>query len=292
MDSPTSLVLSIQPMNDAHNSKAKILRNGLAIMSYIYLEDFIKTRFGEVLSGIDYHNVPFSDLPTRIQSTASMSALDGVKFRANVLKKKGEDWLSFIQNQTCKISSSQGAEYNLSEYSFGWDKPNISEEDISKALKIFCVQGGWRAIQGITSKGLITLISPQEVFKNAANRRHEAAHNPNADSPLQDIIEFAKNAKIIAFAFDSLITKSLKEINAGNQNILNETKKIEVDDVKLRFILKGGNYWKEYVDPTGRPPKNSPILDDAIRAAKRRRYSNRETILIKNEANDILDWIN
>jgi len=46
------LIVSRAPVEVLHNAQAQLLRNGLAVVGYAILEDFIRTRTAEILSRI------------------------------------------------------------------------------------------------------------------------------------------------------------------------------------------------------------------------------------------------
>jgi hypothetical protein len=289
---PTSAVLmSIAPLSDPHNVKAKMLRNGLAITSFVILEDFLKNRIGEILENIQNSSLAFSSFHDELKIASTIDALDSISYRANNLKRNGEDWITFIQQETKKIASSSNSKFRLSRYSIGWNKSNIATEDIPKWLKIFRIKGGWNTIQEITRKAEVTLVSPETIFRSAAIRRHSAAHDPSSESLLSDLIQFTKDTKAIALGFDALLAKSLTELNKPNYQLITGNKKIDESDIEFRFILKSNRYWKEYKDTNKRALKRSYDLKEAIKEAKKRSKLNHEIILIKDEANSIIDWI-
>ena len=58
----SGIVISEGVAETDHNKRARILRNGLAIIGYTILEDFLKTRTGEVLSqfsSVGNESIPF-----------------------------------------------------------------------------------------------------------------------------------------------------------------------------------------------------------------------------------------
>jgi len=292
LDGPTSsLLVSILPHTDPHNTKARILRNGLAITAFVILEDFLKTRIGEIFEGIKFHSVPFASLYDEIKVATTLNAIDSIKSRAIYLKRSGKDWLTFIQQETHKISSTSTSRYRLSNYSLGWDKSNVRSDDISLWLKILRIEGGWQTIQKITSKAEVTLVSPESIYQAAIERRHSAAHDPASDALYTDLTQFTNDAKAISLAFDTLVTKVLTEINKPNLLLLSGNKKISDSDIDFRFIINDGIYWREYKNTSRRALKRSKSLNLAIKEAKKRAKPKGEILVIKNNLNSIVDWL-
>jgi hypothetical protein len=292
--SPDSIVDSVlisRALTDVeHNEKVKMLRNGMAIIGFTILEDFIKTRTGEILKEIGSTTVSFSSLPPKIKEAATISALKGIQTRADILKRNSEDHLTFIQKETWCVSSTKDAVYELSEFSLGWDKSNISAEDVKNFLGIFGVKSGWDVIQQISSSISITLPQPRDIFHNAAMRRHRAAHNAAADSLLPDLQEFVTHAKVIAMAFDSLLSRSLKFIDSNDADFLSGKKNTEFSHLKFRFVLEKDGKWKEFRQGAKRAVKADNELGVVQRAALFRSKNNGEILIIKSASNKLIDW--
>ena len=285
------LLTTKDAQHQSHNIKANLLRNGLTVVSYSFLEEFIKTRIGEIIAKFDNRRIQFQALDADLQKALSLNALDGLRFRADMLKKKGGDWMSFIQDETKTISSSKNNRFKLSQYSIGWNKPNLESGDINKFLKLFGIKGGWQTVQKMTVKGNVTLPSPESIYKNSATRRHQAAHSANANSLLTDLQDFSKSSRIIAFAFDSLMSRALSETNSNNQRFLSRQDKLTEEDVLITFLIKDGIYWREKKVENGRTIKLYLNQDIAIKNIKKRSYFKNATLIVKDENNLILNWV-
>jgi hypothetical protein len=283
--------VSTRPFGDVnHNSLANIFRNGLAVLGFTILEDFIKNRIGELFKEISLVAVPFTRLPIKLQEAATLHSIRSIQFRANVLKSGEEDWMTFIQNESKLMGSTLSLPYELSSYSLGWDKSNLSKEDVTNFMSFLCVEGGWSSIQKVSAKASVTLASPSETFKNAATRRHSAAHNADANSPISDLIDYDNQSRILAFCFDSLISRSVKFIKDRDAAFLGDTKKTNDSHVKIRYIIQHGTTWKEYSDSSVRAVKVEPDLNVLIPQSLSRARSNGEILLVKSTTNKIINW--
>lgn len=274
----------------AHNEKAKMLRNGLAIIGYTILEDFLKKRIGEVLKQIGNTGVSFISLPEKIQEATTLSAIKGIQARAQTLKRNSLDWLTFIQAETLSIASTNGSSYDLSEYSMGWDKSNVSADDIKKFLGNFKVQGGWSSIGIVSSAINISIITPDQIFRNAAQRRHKAAHDTSADSPITDLRDYTNQARVIGFAFDSLISKSLHYIKTHNQTFLTGSRKTLPSDLKFRLLSEVNSIWKEYPPNRSNAYRTNSDLNILQPLALSRATAQNDILLIKDQSNNIKNW--
>lgn len=288
LSSPEVLPLALTQR--VHNEKARMLRNGLAIIAFNIIEDFIKRRVGEAFKYIGTCGVSFNDLPHSIIEASVYNALKGILQRAENLKRTSEDYITFIQSETRFLSSTLDPTFELSEYTLGWDKSNLSTDDLKTIFKIFQINGGWSSVQEISSMLNITLIQPSDIFRNAAQRRHRAAHNPNSDAPLNDLTDFVLQAKIIALAFDALISKSLKYILDNNNTFLQGSLKTMPSHIKFRFLKYVDGKWKEYVGENTRAYRTNTDFNIILNDSKSRAQNNNEILVIKPSENSVKDW--
>lgn len=274
-----------------HNEKVRMLRNGMSIIGFTILEDFIKRRTGEILKSIGNTNCNFNLLPEKLKESVTFHALKGINSRAETLKRNSEDYISFIQNETGFISSTKNSVFEFSEYSIGWDKSNLNSTDISKILGVFNILGGWNSIQRLSSLINCSLLNPNEIFKNFAMNRHKSAHNTDADSLLTDLESFIYQSKTIAFCFDSLINKSLSYIRLNDSNFLNGSLKTNPTNIKIRYLLEVDGKWKEYANNNfSRAFRVNQDYAIILNSAKLRAELAKEVLLIKYENNLIRDW--
>ncbi len=275
----------------SHNEKARMLRNGLAIIEFNIIEDFIKRRIGEAFKFIGDCNISFNILPDAIKDAAVFKALKGIIVRAENLKRISDDYISFVQLETKFIASTTTSNFELSEYSLGWDKSNLTADDLAVFFNIFNTPGGWDSIKNISSMLNITIVQPKDIFRNAAQRRHKAAHNPNADSPLNDLNDFVLQAKIIALGFDALISKGLKYIKDSNIDYLQGRLKVVPSQLKFRFLKFVDGKWKEYVGNSSKAYRTNTDYNSIINESITRATNKNEILIIKPNANTIKDWI-
>jgi hypothetical protein len=271
--------------HNTHNEKARILRNGISIIAFSILEDFIKDRTGEILENISTSSLQFNLLSPNLQQATTLGALRSITEKANNLKRSNEDWLSFIQNETKHIASSSSFPYSISKFSLGWDKSNLSKDDLTHFIKLFNIEGGWNTIQQITVKANITITSPENVFSNAALRRHKAAHNPDANSLFSDIEDFSQDVKSLSFAYDVLITKGLQNIILQNPN------SISSNNINIRFLIKENGFWKEFNSISNKAIRSDTNYNRLLAKVRIRARRRNEVIVIKKDLREIHNWI-
>src|SRR5437899_10227250 len=109
-------LLDKPPTRRKHNARARILRNGLGVIAFAILEDFIKSRTAELTGRMCNRGVPFLDLPEGVRSASFSGALRAVIFQAELQKRQQVDPTALIQQHSAKISSTSGAGYSISGF--------------------------------------------------------------------------------------------------------------------------------------------------------------------------------
>lgn len=241
------------PDETLHNLRAKTLRNGIAIIGFSVLEHFIRERTGELLLAFDQVGTPFDDLPERIKTTATKGAIKGISSRL----KFSDAEITFTQSESRIIASSLDSTYKISKYSIGWENSNLDVDTVRSIFKLFNIENGWAQIDRLSNKLNMTILSSKDSFKNAVDRRHDAAHNYNAIIQPTDLSSFLRDAYMIAIGFDALISAAFSKIYLGDNDYLNNNKKIVSGDIKFRTVVFKNNKWKEYSEGSDRATKQS-----------------------------------
>lgn len=254
-DAVTNRALS----DTAHNSMAKLLRNGLAVVGFATLEDFIKKRSSEAMSEVGNISLPFSSLPEKLRKAATYEALSALNYQLTLLDN--EDKITYIQRQATKIASTATASYELSDHTFGYAQANVSDKVIGNILKSFNVDDPWRQMSAIASDTGLTGLPLIESYRNAARRRHKAAHVASSDIPQNDILQFVNESFAIAIGFDALLSKSLQKYRENNTSHIDCTTKVQAQDLTLRVVKYSESFWKEYVDGSLRAYRRSTDIE-------------------------------
>jgi hypothetical protein len=278
------------PINAEHNNIAKLLRNGMAVVGFVSLEDYLKRRSGEALSLIGTFPIPFDDLPAKLKYSTTVDVIQAL-IKLVKLQSSEQDQISFIQAQTSKIASTANTAYDLSEFAFGHKSSNLNSEEIKTLLKAYNIQNAWNLMSAISSRIGLTGLPLENSFKNAADRRHKAAHDAHSNIPVGDLVQFINEALAIAITFDSLLTKALKKIEALDANYIAGNVNIQATDVSLSSIKLENGLWKYKKETRAVSLKNNVVKNDLLAYAIPRAQQNGETLLIYDEYNLIANWI-
>lgn len=272
-----------------HNSAAKMLRNGLAVVSFASLEDFVKKRSSEAMIELNSCSVNFNELPVKLQDAATHEIISALSYQMGLLDKV--DRTDYIQRHAKNIYSTATPNYELSIHTFAHSQANINVKAIGDILKSFNVKDPWLQMSSIASNlGLTSSLPLAEIFRNAALRRHRAAHVAGVDTPPTDLKQFVKEAFAIAITFDALLSKAVQKISENNDDFLRNNVKLNADDVKIRTIKFVDNKWKEYKGNATRAYRISPDFNSLALAAKGRADINKELIVEFDESGLIRYW--
>jgi hypothetical protein len=285
-DSVKNKSMNIQ--NEEHNSIAKLLRNGLAVVSFASLEDFIKRRSAEVMSEIGSLGIPFSDLPEKLQHAATYETIKAFGFQLAIREKPEK--MSYVQEHALHISSTSNSTFQLSPHTFAHDQSNVTAETIKKILICFNIKDPWKQMTILASKLGLTALPLEETYKAASLRRHKAAHSASTDTPQSDVKQFVREAYAIAISFDLLLTKALRKFSSGDNGYLNGDKKITSENISLRMVKFKNNEWKEYKGNTARAYRSSNIQSTVVSNATSRAVNNNEAYIEFTINNLIKDW--
>jgi hypothetical protein len=271
-----------------HNSIARMLRNGLAVVSFASLEDFIKKRSAEAMEDLSRCSISFSELPEKLQRAATYEVLSALNYQLSLLEK--EDKPSYIQQHALKIASTATPNFELSTHTFAHSQANINNITIGDILKSFNVDDPWKQMSLMASNlGLTSALSLSEIFKSAALRRHRAAHVAGADIPSTDIKQFVKEAFAIAITFDALLSKAIQKLVENDNDFVRNGQKLNANSIKIRIIKHVDGKWKEYRDNSNRAFRTSSDLDTLQREARQRAFQAKE-LIVEFDEHGIVSW--
>lgn len=229
-------LIQVAPANVEHNERARILRNGLCVVGFVQLEAFLKRRAGEVVSALDSSRVSFAALPEALRKRALLESTGAVYEQAERMRRSGDDYLTWIQNELVAVASSVGTAYRISRLLFGHSQSNVNAEEISGLLNCLGVKDPWGSMERIGGRVGLGAPGLKECFQDAVRRRHSAAHDPAAMITTTDLTAFAREALAVAIGFDILLTIAMGRMQSGDAALLAGDKVVDDTSVRLRFI--------------------------------------------------------
>ena len=284
----TDAVQSKELHETEHNEIARMLRNGLAVVGFASLEDFIKQRSSEILDSIGMAGLSFGHLPEKVQIATTYGAISALNYQLNL--RDNNEKIDFVQEHALKISSTMSSGYELTSLAFGYGQANLNSESIKTILTNFHISNPWGQITEIASSLGLAALPLNESFTNAALRRHKAAHVANADTPQGDISQFVNEAISIAIGFDFLLSKALDKLKTHDLSYLDGSGKLSASDIIFRLIKHADGKWKEFIKGSVRAYRTSEDLEILVNDTKRRAVLAGQYYVQFDDKGVILDW--
>jgi hypothetical protein len=94
------LIVTKTPSETDHNARARLFRNGLAVVAFALVEDFIKSRTGEVIQRVGYGVSAFDDLPYPIRSAATAGVTKALSYQSQFFDSRSSAYFAHYQEHT------------------------------------------------------------------------------------------------------------------------------------------------------------------------------------------------
>ena len=208
------------PSDHSWNIKAQLLRNGLAVVCFSILENFLRERTTEILKRLTSANIAFRQLPNKLHEYATLYALEAAAFQLKQHDAQRDD-ISYVQNIARQISSTAHYPFEFCEIAFGYSSFNLSESQIEKFLLAFGVEKPWETIGVVAASARVGSLKTRgrSAYEALARRRHSAAHNPNTNVQPSDLKASFNDAFSIALAYDVILSLAALKIVLHNASV-------------------------------------------------------------------------
>ncbi len=286
------------PAEVTHNARARMLRQGLAVLVFATVETFIRDRTVEALRSFTNPNLAFTDLSVPLQKATTLGALEGVRFRLKFEAPTNRvAWL--VANLTPIVGATSNVQ-QLSEYSFGYAASNIDEEDVAEILKSFGVEAPWSQVTSLTSRCRVAILDAQADFVAMRKRRHASAHALAGQVLFSELESSLRSSLGICLAFDLLLSHAAALINKRSSPGLGGRKLLKQSDVKLVFIEPRNRtntfaVVKEYVSGQGSGRRRSlrvfATQSDAIAHGERYATRNEHQLIVLDTTSIPSHWV-
>lgn len=273
-----------------HNERARVLRCGLMVQTFSSLESFLRQRTQEVLRHVATGPAPFSSLPDGLQIAATKGAVESL---AGYIRTRGRDaGIELVQAEAGHIASTRGVGFSFSSMSFLRDKSNVANNDLRTLLEMLGIgPDPWFEMTAFAGKVGLGSLPLSDAFRNAANGRHGAAHDPEFDVEPLALGDAHRASLAVAISFDALLSRAGLLLYQGNTARLGEKRKIQQGEIRTRMLEKRRRDWAEI--PQGR--RRAAFVHrsrepDVIGCVTRARAAG-EFVVLRDEARLPFDWV-
>lgn len=222
------------PVEIAHNQRAAMLRQGLAVLIFSTVETFIRGRTGEVLGQLTNKQLKFSDLSPDLQRATTLGAIEGLRFRLKL--QAPVDKVPWLVTNLSPVASAIQSIHRLSTFSFGYAASNLVEDDVQDILKAFGVDSPWIQMTQLTHRVGLALPSCKSEFQAIKRRRHASAHALTSQVPQSDLMNSLRSSLAMCLTFDLLLSHCLGMHNLKKVPNVGSTASIKNSDINLVFV--------------------------------------------------------
>jgi hypothetical protein len=251
------------PTDVAHNARARMLRQGLAVLVFSTVETFVRERTAEVLRSFTNPSLSFADLSPALQKATTLGALEGVRFRLKFQPTANK--ISWLVANLAPISGATTNVRDLSDHSFGFSASNIEEDDVRDILKSFGVDSPWGNITALTSRLGIAILDAEAEFVSIKKRRHSSAHALTGQVLYADLLNSVRSSLAICLAFDLLLSHSRGLFNAKKGPGQSGRRHLAHGDIEIVFVAHGAGAMNFSVKNEQRPPPTPTLRRTTVK---------------------------
>ncbi|WP_156466471.1 hypothetical protein [Rhizobium sp. Leaf306] len=284
-------LIELAPTEVEHNTRARMLRNGLCVVGFTMLEDFIKSRADEVIEKVGQGPIAFSQLPERLQHLGTIDVLDGLRQQTRRMMSDKLDALPMVQHHSQQIASTVNAQFQLSFLGFGRDASNLNSTAVKGLLRTFQIKDGWGQIGHVGGRIGFGIPSMEQSFVNASKSRHAAAHEIRANTLLATLRTTINDAVAIALGYDLLLSKAIRTLLVGNTQFCQDNFNIQHTALSLRFVDQiGPSLWSCFPENAQRAWKRSANREQLIQDAESIALRRGEFVVLRDQRRLPTDW--
>jgi len=252
----------------SHNLSARILRHGLSVSSFAFLEHYLGLAFRAFMLEASLTRVAYSDMTEDFRKFVSISAASGLLNRVNF--KPNAQRLPYFEAEASVLTQFLNAPAHFSWHGFSPRGSNVGKDDVASALKALGVEKPWEKLTIVTSVLGSHRANLASDYENLAATRHSSAHDPTGNVASSDLETNITVANLIAISV-SLMLRTLASIYKSARNARELRDRARNPSVNVRFLDEeiGGN-WLERSSSSGRVIKRYADRSAAITRANSR----------------------
>lgn len=257
------------PLKSEHNTRARILRHGIAVSAFAMLERYIKNVFEHMMKELAQSSILYPDLPTKLKRFVVVDAVAGLNNGAYFIRDE-QLKIEYIEGTLSTISLFKENPPTYTHLGFSPSGSNVGHEDVKKGFAAFGVQDPWGKLTALSSEVGSGYLSLADEYKTLASARNSSAHDPAGNIPTTTLQSNLMAVIVLGITIDLMghaVGKAAKLCN-------NKTRfEADVNAVtySIRFLdsqLDGR--WTERATTNGRAIKNYPNKQAGIAGAASR----------------------
>ncbi|WP_261575072.1 hypothetical protein [Frankia gtarii] len=285
-----SLLIDRALADNDWNKRARLLRNGLMVVAFNSLEDFVRQRSAELLELVSRTPLKFSALPKDLREAAVMEAFRSAHAYAQIAKREGDDPMAILQEVAAEVASTASAPLSISRFSLGYKGSNVTKTEIGDMLKAFNIKDAWREIADISSRAGLSILALDSAYDQAQRMRNAAAHRPGASIQPSDLSSFCQTALAVALGFDVLASRASRLIHEGDEDYASQAPCKISPSIHMIFVDDRGGEFFVKKEGGARALKRFDSSESAWNDALARARPSGDVVVERNQAGSPVRW--
>ncbi|MCZ7428074.1 HEPN domain-containing protein [Micromonospora sp. WMMA1949] len=220
----------------SHNNRARILRNGLMVVTFSALEDFIRERSAEVLGYISRTALVFSDLPRDLVLAATVEVMRAAHAHAKMASRHGDDPVPLLQQAASEVASTLNGPLHISKFSLGYNGSNVGADEVGNILKTLHAGDPWNEMTRLGSRVGLGAVPLRDAYAQGLRLRNRAAHKADSNIQPSELLTFCQQAKAIALGFDLLASRAARLIHDSATSFAQVSRPKLTDAISIVFV--------------------------------------------------------
>lgn len=205
------LLQDVLPIGSNHNTRARVLRLGLAVSTFSTLENYITNVFAKLVYSASLSSIAFDFLPDSARRFILVDALVGAVTRMSFIRGL-PDKILFADQHLTTMSGLRTTPRAYSSLGFSPKGSNVGHDDVKDALAAFGVRDPWREMGVIAGKIGLGSVDLRSDFIALSRSRHAAAHQSTSNIPTSTLQSLVRSALVIGMSCDILAGNTAEAI--------------------------------------------------------------------------------
>ena len=232
------------PFNDPHNTRARILRNGLLITGFNALENYLQIRADQIMGIIAKSKIPYNDFNDAFKELVTNKSLEGIlnihKFILPI------DRIPFVEDKLHQVGQFRARKPKYTGLGFSPRGSNVLFNDINEFMSGLEIKGGWSTLSTICTAIGASQPSLSSNFKDFGRARNIAAHDSVSSIPQINLLSHLDTALFVGISFDIIVTHAATSYR-NSTSISMAVANIASPTTNFRFLLEASGIWTERV---------------------------------------------
>ncbi|WJR67814.1 HEPN domain-containing protein [Neorhizobium sp. CSC1952] len=165
-----------------HNTRARILRHGIAVSAFAMLERYVKNVFEHMMKELAQSSILYNDLPDKLRRFIIVDSVAGLNNGAYFIRDEVQK-INYIETHIASISLYKDNPPTYTHLGFSPTGSNVGHEDIKKGFAAFGVQDPWGKLTTLSASVGSAYLNLQDQYKTLASARNSSAHDPAGNIP-------------------------------------------------------------------------------------------------------------